>query len=335
MGGTESIENKLKDAVKDLFLKKKVDIVIGFEKGSLPLTSRPCFIRSSDMAERLVWNASCTNNLAVYLPRFFQKVPRAKKSGTPPPVVGIVAKGCDARSVVGLIKEKQILKENVVIIGMSCQGVIDRRKIESFIDGSFIAGGRQEPGGILEITTGVGDKKKIKVSDVLAESCIECQYPHVENADVRIDGESITASDDGYKAIKAFEEKSPEERWQYFTDEISRCIRCYACRQACPNCYCKVCFAEQTLPRWIGPGDELSDVMIYHIGRIFHQAGRCVECNACVRACPVGIDLRLFTRKLCMDVKELFGYIPGLSIEELPPLLRFELNDNNDFITTG
>lgn len=329
------IENKLKDVVKDLFSKKKVDIIIGFEKGSLPLTSRPCFIRSADKADKLVWNASCANNLTVYLPRFFQKLPHAKKSDTPPPVVGIVAKGCDARSVVGLVKEKQIPRENVVIIAIPCQGVIDPGKIESQLDGTYITESKPGSDGVLEITTGNGEKKKIKVSDVLAESCVECPYPLMENADIRIEGASREGQDEGYKKIKAFEEKSPEERWQYFQDEISKCIRCNACRQACPNCYCKVCFAEQTKPRWISPGDDLSDVMIYHIVRIFHQAGRCVECDACVRACPMGIDLRLFTRKLCMDVKELFGYVAGLSVDELPPLLCFKPNDSEDFITSG
>jgi formate dehydrogenase subunit beta len=329
-----SIESQLKDVVKDLFSKKKIDILIGFEKGSLPLTSRPCFIRSADMADKLVWNASCTNNLAVYLPRLFQKLPHVKKPA-PPPVAGIVAKGCDVRSVTGLIKEKQVPKDNVVIIGMPCRGVIDHRKIKSQLDGSYIKEGGYESGEVLEITTGKGSKKKIQLQDVLAESCIECPYTFMENTDIQIDGESKAPVEIDYKTIREFEEKTREERWQYFKDEISKCIRCNACRQACPNCYCKVCFAEQTKPRWISPGDDLSDVMIYHIGRIFHQAGRCVECDACVRACPMGINLRLFTRKLSGDVKELFDYVPGLSVDKLPPLLCFEQNDSEDFITHG
>ncbi len=72
--------------------------------------------------------------------------------------------------------------------------------------------------------------------------------------------------------------------------------------------------------------------MLYQIGRIFHQAGRCVDCGACVRACPMGIDLRAFTYKLVKDVRELFGYEAGISLDELPPLTTFKLEDKQEFM---
>ena len=326
-------ENKLRDAVKDLFAREKVDIVIGYETGSLPLRSRPCFVKSGDAADKLVWNSFCTNNLAVYLPMFFQEREQRRRGETPPPRVGIVVKGCDARSVVGLVKEHQIPRERVVIIGMPCMGMIDPRRAEAALDGAGVSDCREGPDGTCELTTRSGEKTKLKRDDLVGEACLECAHLSPEDADVQIEGDSRDASDARYEKVKEFEAKSPEERWQYFVAEISKCIRCYACRQACPNCYCKVCFADQTKPRWVGAGDELSDVMLYHIGRIFHQAGRCVECDACVRACPMGIDLRLFTEKLGKDVKELFNYVPGLSAEDLPPLCTFEQDDSESFIT--
>jgi Fe-S-cluster-containing hydrogenase component 2 len=73
--------------------------------------------------------------------------------------------------------------------------------------------------------------------------------------------------------------------------------------------------------------------MLFHIGRIFHQAGRCVGCNACVRACPMGIDLQVFTQKLVKDVQELYQYTPGLPLEEPLPLCTFKVDDSQDFIT--
>ena len=133
--------------------------------------------------------------------------------------------------------------------------------------------------------------------------------------------------------MKMFECMTAAERWKYFESEISRCIRCNACRQACPNCFCKECFADQTNPRWIDAGDDVSDAMLYHIGRIFHQAGRCVECDACTRACPMGIDIRTFTQKLAYDVKDLYGFVPSFSFEEPLPLCTYRPDDKQDFIT--
>jgi len=325
-------ESKLKGAVKDLFSGGKVDLVIGYENGTLPLRNRPCFVRSADEADRLVWDSFCVNNLAVYLPRFFQ-MQEHKKEETRLPKVGIVAKGCDVRSVVGLVKEKQIPRENLVIIGVPCQGLIDLKKVETMLNGDSLSVCEENSEGTLHITTMKGAKKKIVKEQVTSDACLECRYPLLEDVDVLIEGDTRESSKEKYANVKTFEAKSNEERWKYFEEEISKCIRCYACRHACSNCYCQVCFVEQTKPRWVGMSDDLSDIMLYHIGRIFHQAGRCVGCDACVRACPMGIDIRTFTQKLVKDVEELFDYIPGLSLEELPPLCTFKENDSQNFIT--
>lgn len=289
------IESNLRDTAKELLTDSRVDVVVGYENGSLPRRSRPSLVRDAEQADGLVWNSFCANNLAVYLPRLFERPSDPRKEYNPPKV-GIVTKACDMRSLVGLLKEHQVPRENVVIIGMPCPGMVGE-------------------------------------DEATEQACLECTQPVVEGADVTIGGEQKEAVGGSYEKVEEFEAKSPEERWRYFVDQISKCIRCHACRQACPNCYCKVCFADQTKPRWIGAGDDISDTIAYHIGRIFHQAGRCVECDACVRACPMGLDLRIFTRKLTKDVEELFGYVPGMTVDELPPLCTFEQDDSEDFIT--
>ncbi len=299
------IETKLKDTVKGLLAEGKVDLVVSYEKGTLPRTSRPAFIRSADDVDRLVWNDHCFNNLAVYLPGLFERPAHLKPDQQHVlPTVGIVAKGCDARSIVGLIKEHQLPRENVVIVAVPCAGMASRQP-----------------------SAHAGDE------DALDDACLQCTHPTAEDADVVIEGEGRAAGDRQFDKVDEFEAMSADQRWQRFTAEISKCIRCYACRQACPNCYCKVCFADQTKPSWVGAGDELSDLMLYHIGRMFHQAGRCVACDACVRACPMDIDLRLFTQKLVKDVEDLFGYVPGMSLEEPPPLCTFQQDDSECFIT--
>ena len=295
----KTAEAKMRDAAAKLLAEKAVDLIVGFRNGSLPQTARPYFVRNADAVGDLVWNRRCAANLAVFLPKLFEK-PQKPREDYKPPRVGIVAKGCDARSIAGLVKEKQVPRESIVIIGMPCKGMNAASK------------------------DGAGD---------LLRACAECVSPAVHGADIAIGGESRKPAAGAYSRVKEFEKKSAEERWRIFTEEISRCIRCNACREACPNCYCRVCFADQRKPAWVSPAARLSDVMVFHLGRMFHQAGRCVECDACVNACPMGIDLRLFTQKLASDARELFGCVPGVTGEDVPPLQTFKQDDSECFIT--
>lgn len=297
----QTIEKKMKDAAAKLFADKSVDFVIGYRNGSLPNTARPFFARTAKDIENLVWNQYCTGNLAAFLPKLFEK-PQRPREDYKPPRIGIIAKGCDARSITGLVKEKQAPRANLVIIGMPCMGM------------------KAVP-------------KKGKAAEELLQACIECVSPTVAGADIAIEGESRKPAKADYNRVKEFEKKSAAERWRIFSEEISRCIRCYACREACPNCYCKICFADQRKPAWVSPAAQLSDTMVYHLGRMFHQAGRCVECDACVNACPMGIDLRLFTQKLASDAVTLFGCVPGVTGEDAPPLNTFKQDDSERFIT--
>jgi len=326
------MSDDLKVLAKKLFDDGKIDLLIGYERGTLPLRTTPCFITNAEEADKLVWDGFCSNNLAVYLPRLFSREGRPKQ--WKPPRVAVVAKGCDGRSLVGLVKEKQVPRENLLILSVACRGIVDLKKVEAALDGNEPAGGEIAEDGALTVHTEGGEDTRLGRDEVLADPCKDCSYPNAPVSDIRV-GEEIPEEQrqPDFREIEDFEGKSPQERWDAFAAEISRCIRCYACRQACPNCYCSVCFAEQTQPKWIGVGTDLPDVMIYHLGRIFHQAGRCVECGACVRACPMNIDLRLFTRKMVKDVRELFGYEAGISIEEPLPLCAFKMEDDESFIT--
>ena len=274
---------KIQDIARKLLKEKKVDIVIGFEKGTLPSSATPCFIRSPDEADKLIWNSFCGNNLANYLPKRKDKI-------------GIVAKGCDSRSIVVLIQEKQIKREQLYIIGVPCDGMTDK-------------------------------------NNVLHDYCLICEHKNPVIYDVLV-GEKVKENKkkDKYKEVEKFEKKSSSDKWQYLESELSKCIRCNACRNACPTCYCKECFIDQEKPRWVGTTNNLSDIIFFHLGRIFHQAGRCTDCGACVRACPMNIDLRQFTQKITKDGETLFDYEAGLDIDVKPPFTTFKEDDSQDFI---
>lgn len=311
-------EELLRETARQLLAEGHIEVIIGYERGTLPLRTTPCFIRDPAQIGRLVWNASCENNLAMYLHHMTGKV-------------GIVAKGCDARSIVGEIVERQIPREDVVVIGAPCQGVIDRWKIEARLDGQEVL----EAHFAEERVTlrGADFEETLEVQEVLCDSCITCQHRTPPLCDVLIGEPSEAAvGSNEYTGVRVLEAQAPDERWAYFTNEFSRCIRCYACRQACPCCYCSECFVDQTQPSWFDKSDDLSDIMAFHLLRAYHVAGRCVDCGACSRACPMHIDLRTLLQKLQKDVHELYGYEAGLDLETLPPLATFRPDDPQDFI---
>ncbi len=313
----QNIEKRMKEIAKELLDENKVDLIIGYEKGTLPLRARPAFIREVADVERLVWNFSCENNLSNYLETVNEKV-------------GIVAKGCDARSIVGYIKEKQIERDNIFIIGIPCSGMIDRKKVEEFLNGEELLEDIESDDQI--VLRGEGFEEKIEMDKLLHHSCKICKHRNPVIYDVLI-GEEIQEQEiDEYSDVKEFASKSDDERWAYFNDEASKCIRCYACRNVCPACYCPVCFVDQSFPNWLSKTPHPSDTLIFHIVRTLHTAGRCVDCGACSRVCPMNIDMRRLAKNVEKDIKEFYGYEVGMEVEELPPLATFDPDDPQEFI---
>ncbi len=320
-------EHEIVSIAERLLKDGNISVFIGYERGTLPFRTTPAFITRPEEARRLLWNRQCSNNLAVYASRFLREVGEEKKFR-----VGILCKGCDSLSLNNLIKENQIKRAGLFIVGIACPGIIDVNKIREQCNGDEILDIRDEDDAITVMTGNV--KKSLSKEEYLFDACIQCAHPVPNNYDMLIQAEKVVqhpAQND--PAVDTFRKKTREERWQAFEHEVSRCIRCYACRNACPNCYCKECFAEQTKPRWISASSELSELLFFHVMRIYHQAGRCVDCGACVRACPMNIDLRLFTRMLVDEVRERFGYDAGISVEEKGPLAAFIVEDSQEFMT--
>lgn len=308
---------RIREAARTLLRKNEVELVIGFEEGTLPLHITPCFIRKEGEVDRLVWNSFCDNNVSKYL------VKRQER-------IALVTKGCDSRTVVELIKEKQLSREQVIIIGVPCQGLIDRRRIEGKREAREILGWEEKDNQV--VLKGAGWTDVLDRDKYLHSSCQACTHRNPVIYDILV-GEGVEEdTSDSFSDIAEFGTKSPQERWKYFSHEVDKCIRCYACRNACPLCYCGECFVDRTRPQWIGKTTEISDTMIFHIMRAFHMAGRCVDCGACERACPMGIDFRKLTRKLVHDVKELYGYESGTSLDEVAPLATFQPDDPEEFI---
>lgn len=314
----DAYTEKIREAAQRLLAEKKVDGVIGFRRGTIPMMSEPVFIRHADQVNQLVWNSFCGVNLANYL------VKRKDR-------VAVVAKGCDSRNIVLQIQENQFQRQQIYILGAPCHGMVDRRKVWAFLQG-------REP---LQVTedgsqlhvSGKGFEEVLPRQEFLQENCRICTHRNPVLYDELL-GEAVPEQSDvdRYEDVRRVEAMGPEERWRHFEDLLAPCIRCYGCRNACPMCYCPTCFVDESRPQWVGKTLDATDTRTFHLLRAFHLAGRCTDCGACERACPMNIPVRQLTKKLEKDVKALYGYEAGLAVEGRPPLDTYRPDDPQDFI---
>jgi ferredoxin len=363
----------------ELLAAGKVDIVAGFTPASLPLRSRPFFIRRAEDAARLTCDPFAEMNLARYLVDL-----RGQRAA-------IVARGCEARAITVLLRERQIDRGQITILGWHCAGIVDRRRVEAEAGSDVLAA--EVEGDTLLVRTRRGEMR-LALREYLSRSCQVCGEREPAMWDVLLDedapaggerddataerhamagdppspcpspcggggdclssgsGACTPSPDKGADAALSsvyadsdhlplcrgrdrvrvglppaalaaaegtlaaeFEALPPAERWARFQRETARCIRCYACRQACPLCYCGECFVERTSPRWTEASVAPSGQQFWHIMRAYHQAGRCARCGACERACPLGIPLLHLTDKLNALVHTLYGPEADLELD--------------------
>lgn len=295
-----------------------VDRVLGWKRGEFDYDVTPAVFTTADaLAHDFVWNDFCGANVSKYLVR---------ETGKSEGKVLVFLKPCDTYSFNQLLTEHRFHRERVYAIGVPCNGMLDAGLVKKSAEG--IASVRDE-GDTVVVETLFDGELSLARESVLAERCRNCKSKkHVtydelvgEDGDVLVSGR--------FDEVEALERMTPDERFAFWQNELSRCIRCNACRDACPACTCEKCVFDNPNSGLENkaPANEFEEKM-FHIIRAFHVAGRCTDCGECSRVCPQNIPLHLLNRKFIKDINEFYGeYQAGAEEGSRAPIVNYTEGD--------
>ena len=210
--------------------------------------------------------------------------------------VGLAARGCEARAINRLIADGRLNRSKVYLVGIPCAGM-------------------RENGQIAEKCAFCRHRNPIIYDELLSEEVIEQAHPA------------------RFTAVAEMESMDSDTLYAYWQNQFAKCIRCYACRNACPACNCLECYTEQYRTGWQGKQANALENSIFGFTRAYHIGDRCIECGECEYVCPMSIPLMKINRKLVKDVEELFGSPEsGLFCEEVHALGSYSKDDPEEFM---
>lgn len=318
----QAVSEKVINRAKELMHDGTVGKVVGWKAGEFFYDCEPNVFETEESLKDLVYNRFCAANLSKYMIR------NSIAAGEDAKKVLVLLKPCDTYSFNQLLTEHRIDRENVYILGVGCEGMcdVDRVREKGF---KGITGIEEGEGGELTVRTLYGDGK-VNAGDVLVNKCETCKGKAHKIFDELIsDNEDEGPRGDRFACVSELERMEPAERFAFWQKELSKCIRCNACRNACPACSCRKCVFDNNASGVASKANTDSfEEKMFHIIRAFHVAGRCTDCGECTRVCPQGIPLHLFNRKYIKDINEFYGdYSAGEEAGQRGPLISYTAGD--------
>jgi len=170
-----------------------------------------------------------------------------------------------------------------------------------------------EPGWtFIEMIT---EKGKELVENAKKEGYIEVKLPSEKSISIRSKIEESMIKLAQNFQDKYLEENYPSsENWEKYWN---RCIKCYACRDVCPICYCKECALDKEC--YVEEDHIPPNPITFQGVRLSHMSFSCINCGQCEDICPMEIPLSVIYQKMQKKYKKESGYIAGVK-DELPPL---------------
>ena len=304
------MQEKLIEKAKSLLADGKVQKVLGWKKGLFDEDITPAVFTSAEELDKdFVFNKYCKANLSKYLVKITREIevkksttrmnntmakqrdPNAQDAPIPSEVVLVFLKPSDTYSFTQLLKENRITREDVYAVGVPCQDTLNG-------------------GELCESCTG---KKHVSCDELLGVDENEEASPNTKRME----------------EVSKLEAMTSEQRFEFWRNELSRCIRCNACRNVCPACTCEKCvFDNNALYTTQKVAETNFEENLFHIIRAWHVAGRCTDCGECSRVCPQNIPLYLLNRKFIKDINEIYGeYQAGADMESKPAMITFKEDD--------
>ena len=312
----KDVELKMLERAKELLSSGEVARVIGWKKGEFEFDPIPASFETVEELDNFVYNYFCGANLSKYL------IQMSKKEGK----TAVFLKPCDTYSFNQLVKEHRVKRENIYVIAVECLAKLDINKIKA--QGVTGVTGVEVNGKEVKVTSLYGEVVLNK-PDVVLSKCAVCEKTHQAKDEEIILHERPERDVNRFAEVEALETMSEDERFAFWRNELSKCIRCNACRNVCPACSCVKCVFDNPASGIAAKAnDDKFEEQLFHIIRAFHVAGRCTDCGECSRVCPQNIPLHLLNRKFIKDIDTFYGeYQAGETAEGKTPLTEYTEGD--------